>query len=71
MNGDERKDGMDVPEFGGIGDGLGDGEDAEEGIVLFDICGDVSHVKVGRAIKSDLHSRKRMDQFSKSIQKKS
>lgn len=49
---------MDVPEFGGIGDGLGDGKDAKEGIVLLDIRSDISHVKVGRAIKSDLHSRK-------------
>lgn len=59
---------MDVPEFSGIGDGLGDGEDAEEGIVLLDVCSDISHVKIGRAIESDLHTRReRMDEFSKSI----
>lgn len=62
---------IDVPEFGRIGDGLGDGEDAKEGIVLFDICSDISHIKVGRAIESDLHTRReRMDEFSKSIQRK-
>ena len=42
------------PQPGREGDGFSYREDAQEGVVLFHVCGSVSHVEVGSTIERDL-----------------
>lgn len=45
-----------VPEFGSKGHGFTNGQDTKKRVVLFNICGDITHAEVRGAIKGDLYT---------------